>query len=85
MAVREMKMIPDEVGVIGLALIGLHINIEVSDSHGIGIQSPQRTVFLFQWAVCGLLTCVSAHKNILLLIPARLSTGHEELYGDFVH
>ena len=58
-----MKMIPDEVGVIGLALLGLRISIEVSDSHGIGIQSLQRNVFLFQWAVCGLLTCVSAHKK----------------------
>ena len=48
MAVREMKMIPDEVGGIGLALLGLRIGIEVRDSHGVGVQSPQRNVFLFQ-------------------------------------
>jgi len=47
MAVREMKMIPDEVGVICLALLGLSANVEVGDSHGIGVQSPQRNVFLF--------------------------------------
>ena len=48
-------MIPDEVGVVGLALLGLRIGIEVSDGHGIGIKSPQRNVFLFQLIVCGLL------------------------------
>ena len=61
MAVREMKMIPDEIGVVGLALLGLCIWIEVGDGHGVGIQSPQRNVFLFQGAVCGLFALVSAH------------------------
>jgi len=42
MTVREMKMIPDEVGVIGLALLGLRIGVEVCDGHGVGVQSPQR-------------------------------------------
>ena len=45
MAVREMKMIPGEVGGIGLALLGLRIGIEVCDSHGVGVQFPQRNVF----------------------------------------
>ena len=63
MAVREMKKIPDEVGVIGLDLLGLSIGIEMCDGQSVGVQSPQRNVFLFQWAVCGLFTCVSAHKN----------------------
>ena len=40
MAVREMKMIPDEVGMICLALLGLRSGIEVSDSHGVGVKSP---------------------------------------------
>ena len=42
MTVREMKMIPDEVGVVGLALLGLRIGLEVGDGNGVGIQSPQR-------------------------------------------
>ena len=41
-AVREMKMIPDEVGVVGLAFFGLRIGIEASNGHCVGIQSPQR-------------------------------------------
>ncbi len=61
MAVREMKMISDEVGMVGLALLGLRIGIEVGDSHGVGVKSPQRNVFLFQRAVCGLFAHVSAH------------------------
>lgn len=65
MVVREMKMTPDEDGVIGLALLGLSVNVEVGDGHGIGVQSPQRNVFLFHWAVCGLLTYVSAHGSYL--------------------
>ena len=52
MTVREMKMIPDEVGVIGLALLGLCIGVEVSDGHDVCVQSPQRNRFLFQGAVC---------------------------------
>ena len=56
-------MIPDEVGGVRLAFLGLCISIEVGDGHGVGIKSSQRNVFLFQWAVCGLLTCVSAHKK----------------------
>ena len=78
MAVREMKIIPDKVGVVRLAFLNLSIGIEVGDSQGVGVQSPQRNVFLFQGVVCGLFTLISAHKNILLLIPARSSKGHEE-------
>ena len=44
MVVRIMKMIPDEVGDIGLALLGLSVNVEVGDGHGIGVQFPQRNV-----------------------------------------
>jgi len=61
MAVREMKMIPDEVGMVGLALLGLSISVEVSDGHSVGVKSPHRNVFLFQGAVGGLLALVSAH------------------------
>ena len=67
MAVREMKMIPDEVGMVRLALLSLCIGIEVGDGQCIGVQSPQRNVFLFQWAVCGLLALVSAHTVHLTL------------------
>ena len=48
MAVREMKMIPNEVGVVGLAFLNLSIYIEVCDGHGFSVQLPQRNVFLFQ-------------------------------------
>ena len=54
MAVREMKMIPDEVGVVGLALLGLRIGVEVGDGNSVSVKLPQRNVFLFQWAVCGM-------------------------------
>lgn len=64
-AVRIMKMIPDKVGMVGLAFLGLRIGIEVSDGHGVGVQSPQRNVFLFQGAVCSLFTCISAHDYYL--------------------
>ncbi len=64
-------MIPDEVGVVGLALIGLRIGIKVSDGHSVGIQYPQRNVFLFQLAVCGLFTCVSAHGYYLRYVISR--------------
>lgn len=56
-----MKMIPDEVGAVCLALLGLRIGIEVGNGHGVGVQYPQRNVFLFQGAVCGLFALVSAH------------------------
>ena len=60
-------MIPDEVGDIGLALLGMRIGIEVGDGQCGGVQSPQRNVFLFQWAVCGLFTFISAHTVHLTL------------------
>ena len=59
MAVREMKMIPDEVGVVGLALLGLRIGVEVGDGNSVSVKLPQRNVFLFQWAVCGMFALVS--------------------------
>lgn len=67
MTVREMKMIPDKVGVVCLALLGLRISVEVCDGQCGGVQSPQWNVFLFQWAVCGLFTFVSAHTVHLTL------------------
>ena len=67
MTVRKMKMIPDEVGMVSLALLGLRIGIEVSDGHGVGVQSPHRNVFLFHGAVCGLFTLVSVHSSHLLI------------------
>lgn len=51
-AVRIMKMIPDEIGVVGFALLVLRIGIEMGDGQGVGVQLPQRNVF-FQGAVCG--------------------------------
>lgn len=42
MAVRKMKVIPDKVGGICLAILGLSVNVEASDGYCIGIQSPQR-------------------------------------------
>ena len=63
MAVREMKMIPDEVSTVCFAFLGLSVSIEVSDGHGVGVKSPQRNGFLFQGVVCGLFTCVSAHNS----------------------
>ena len=38
-------MIPDEVGVVGLALLGMRIGIEMCNVHGVSIQSPQQNVF----------------------------------------
>ena len=67
MTVREMKMIPDEVGVVGLAILDLSIGVEVGNGHGVGVQSPQRNVFLFQGAVCSLFALVSAHTVHLTL------------------
>ena len=67
MAVREMKMIPDEVGVVGLALLGLRIGVEVGDGNSVSVKLPQRNVFLFQWAVCGMFALVSAHNSHLLI------------------
>ena len=53
MAVREMKMIPDEVCVVGLALFGLRIGIEVRDGHG--VHSGTDFFFSGLYAVCSLL------------------------------
>ena len=66
MAVREMKMIPDEIGVVSLALLVLRIGIEFGDGHCVCVKSPQRNVFPFQRAVCGLFTLVSTHNSYLL-------------------
>ena len=60
-AVREMKMIPDEIGCVCLALLGEGIGVEASDGHGVGVKSPQRNVFLFQWIIGGPFALVSAH------------------------
>lgn len=42
-----MKMIPDEVGVVCLALDSERISVEMSDGYSVGVQSPQRNVFFF--------------------------------------
>lgn len=47
MAVREMKMIPDEIDVVSLALLGLRIGVEVGDGNSVSVKLPQRNVFLF--------------------------------------
>ena len=76
MAVREMKMIPDEIGAVGLALLGLSISVEVSDGQGVGVQSPQRNVFLFQEAVCGLFAsyiCSYCPPHLIGFIISRTS------------
>ena len=65
MAVRIMKMIPDEVGMVSLAFLGLCIGIEVCDGHGVSVKTPQRNAFLFQEAICDLFTCISAHDYYL--------------------
>lgn len=64
MAVRKMKMIPDKVGVVCLTLLDLRIRIEMGNSHGVGVQSPQRNIFLFQGAVCCLFALVSAYNRL---------------------
>ena len=69
--VRIVEMIPDEVRVVCLALLGLRVSIKVDNGHGVGVKSPQRNVFLFQWIVCCLFAFISAHNKILLLIPAN--------------
>ena len=73
MAVREMKMIPDEVSGVGFTFLGLCIGIEVGDSHGVGVQYPQQNVFLFQWIVNGLFTPISAHDSYLRYVISRCS------------
>ena len=65
MAVSEMKMIPNEIGMIVFSLLGRRIGIEMRDGHGVGIQSPHRYILLFQQAVCGLFTFISAHGSYL--------------------
>ena len=61
-------MIPDEIGVVGFALLGLCIGVEVSDCHGVGFKSPQRNVFLFQLAVYGLFVRVSTHGLTSIMV-----------------
>lgn len=65
MAVRIVKMIPDEVGTVSLALHGEHIAVEVGDGHGVGVKFPQWNVFLFQGIIDGLFTFISAHGYYL--------------------
>lgn len=56
MAVRIMKMIPDEVGMVGLAFLGLCTGIEFRDGHGVSVKTLQRNAFIFRelYAVCSL-------------------------------
>ena len=70
-AVGIVKMIPDEVRAVYLALDSKCITVEVSNGHSVGVQSPQWDVFLFQWAVCGLFTLISAHGYYLRYALSR--------------
>ena len=65
LAVRIVKMIPNEIGAVCLALNSERIRVDVSNGYGVGIQSPQRNVFLFQRIVNGLFAFVSAHYDYL--------------------
>lgn len=65
LAVRIMKMIPDEVGAVCLALNSESIKANVSNSYCVGIQSQRRNIFLFQRIVNGLFAFVSAHCDYL--------------------
>jgi hypothetical protein len=70
-------MIPDEVGVVSFVLDSKRISVEVSDGHSIGVQAPQRNVFLFQRIVSGLLALISAHgyylRYALLMLFSRIT------------
>ena len=68
LAVRIVKMIPNEIGAVCLALNSERIRVDVSNGYGVGIQSPQRNVFLFQRIVNGLFAFVSAHYDYLLSV-----------------
>ena len=58
-------------------LDGERIIIEVSDSHSVGVQAPQRNVFLFQWIVGGLFAFISAHVYYLHCYAVKvLSSSH---------
>ena len=80
MAVREIKMIPDKVGVVGLSLLSLRISIEMSNSHGVGVQSPQRNIFLFQGTVGCFFALVSAHNKLPPFDRARDNTSPHHYY-----
>ena len=67
-------MIPDEVGAVCLALDSEHIIIEVGNGQGVGVQAPQRNVFLFQGIVSGLLTLISAHDFNLRYVSLQCFT-----------
>ena len=67
-------MIPDEVGVVGLAFLGPSISVEANDGHSVGVQAPQRNVFLFQGIVSGLLTLISAHDFNLRYVSLQCFT-----------
>ena len=69
-------MIPDEVGGIGLVLLGLCIGIEVGDGNSVSVKLPQRNVFLFQWAVCSLFALVSAHGYYRYAVKVLNSSHH---------
>lgn len=65
LAVRIMKMVSDEVGVVCLVFLSERARIEVGNCHGIGVKFPNRNIFLFQGIVNGLFTLISAHGYFL--------------------
>lgn len=58
-------MIPDVVGVVGLAFLSERVGIEVGNCHGVGVKSPNWHILLFLRVICDLFALVSAHKFIL--------------------
>ncbi len=46
LAVGVVDMIPDEVGAVCFAFYTERIGVEMYNSHGVGVQAPQRNVFL---------------------------------------
>lgn len=60
-----MKIIPNEVNIVRPTLHGESISIEVRDSHGVSINSPQAGRISFLRNVCDLVDLVSAHIHYL--------------------
>ena len=60
-----MKMIPDEVGMVGLALLGLRIGVEVGDGNRLVSSFHSGTYFFFSglYAVCSLLYLLITHTS----------------------
>ena len=81
MAVREMKMIPDQVGMVSLAFFSLCVGIEVCNN--IGVKFQHRNIILFHGTVCDLLVfyllILSTSLNGLYHFKGKLYTDLESL------